>query len=299
MQLLLGSYDVWLCHTEFMRFNTGSYIPSASLIHGCDARVKVLLLAVYSVALFLVDLWIGIGLFALLLGTALALSKIPFRQYFGSIVPIYVIGLLAVTANSFSLDVDASMTPMGLEAVSAGIFSRWDAVALVGSFGFVPAGCARGCFFMLRIVLLSVASLVVVYTTTSTQLTNAFACFIRPLRVVKVPVDDIAMVLSLALRFIPVTSEEFGRIRDAQQARGAVLSEGSLLQRLRRWANVFVPLFVGLFRRADSLAIAMDARCYGTERIQRTSLENRKFSMTSAVQLFIGVVVLVTISITL
>lgn len=288
---------MWLCHTDSMRFNTGSYIPATSLIHGCDARVKVLLLAVYSAVLFLVDLWAGIGLCLLLLGIVLVLSKVSFRQYFGSIVPIYVIGFLAVIANSFSLDIDTSMAPMGLGAVSAGMFSSWDPVALVGSFGFVPAGCARGCFFMLRIVLLSVASLVVGYTTTSTQLTNAFACFMHPLRAVKVPVDDIAMVLSLALRFIPLTSEEFERIRDAQQARGAVLNEGSLLQRLRRWANVFVPLFVGLFRRADSLAIAMDARCYGAEQSQRTSLENRKFSMTSAAQLLIGAGVLVVISI--
>ena len=127
-------------------------------------------------------------------------------------------------------------------------------------------------------MLLVVASLTVTYTTTSTELTDALGFFLRPLKRLGVPTDDIAMVFSLALRFIPVTAEEFGRVHDAQWARGASFAEGSLWERLRAWQTVLIPLFVGLFRRADSLAVAMDARCYGAPDVERTSLAPRAFS---------------------
>jgi len=104
-------------------------------------------------------------------------------------------------------------------------------------------------------------------------------------------------VFSLALRFIPVTAEEFGRVHDAQWARGASFAEGSLWERLRAWQTVLIPLFVGLFRRADSLAVAMDARCYGAPDVERTSLAPRAFSGRSGLVLAVGLLACVVLAV--
>ncbi len=280
-----------LWHTSSMRLQVSSYISGTSPVHTCDARVKIVLLLAYSITLFLVGTWTGLGLCALAFAGAIATSGIAPRRFLGMLVPVYVIVAFTVLFNGFSFDAvqaAAAGAPAGLGNVSAGVFSSWPPVVLVGSFGFVPAGFARGCFFAVRIVLLVLGSLVVTYTTTSTELTNALGDFMRPLRKLKVPVDDVATVFSLALRFIPVTAEEFGRVHDAQMARGASFGEGSLWERLRAWQTVLIPLFVGLFRRADSLAIAMDARCYGAPGVERTSLEDRSFKARDIAALVAG-----------
>lgn len=280
-----------------MRIDVSSYIPGSSPVHACDARVKIVLLAAYSVTLFLVGTWTGLALCALVFVAVAASSGVPVRRFFALLVPVYVIAGFAVLFNGFALDVSQAApgaVPTVLGDSFSGAFASLPPVALAGSFGFVPAGFARGCFFAARIVLLVVASLVVTYTTTSTALTDALADFLRPLRRLRVPVDDIAMVFSLALRFIPVTAEEFGRVHDAQQARGAAFAEGGLWQRLRAWQTVLIPLFVGLFRRADALAAAMDARCYGAE-AGRTSLRDRRLTGGSVGVLVVGLAACVAI----
>ena len=283
-----------------MRINVSSYIPGTSPIHACDARVKIVLLAMYSVTLFLVDTWSGLVLCGALFAAAAVSSRIPLRRFFALLVPVYVLAAFAVVFNGFAFDVGqaapgAAPPVMGQEP---GLFGSLPPVALVGSFGLVPAGLARGCFFAVRIVLLVTASLVVTYTTTSTALTDALADFLRPLRRLRVPVDDIAMVFSLALRFIPVTAEEFGRVHDAQQARGASFSEGGLWERLRAWQTVLIPLFVGLFRRADALAVAMDARCYGAQP-HRTSLHDRRLAGRSLAVLAAGLALCIAVAVLL
>ncbi|MEG0665769.1 energy-coupling factor transporter transmembrane component T family protein [Gordonibacter sp.] len=281
-----------------MRIDVSSYIPGSSFVHTCDARVKIVLLAAFSATLFFVDTWVGLGLCAAVFAAVVVASGIRISRFFGMLVPVYVIAAFAVLFNGFSFDVSQVSGPVSsLGDVSAGVFAAWVPVPLVGSFGFVPAGFARGCFFAARIVLLVVGSLVVTYTTTSTQLTDALASFLRPLRRLRVPVDDIAMVFSLALRFIPVTAEEFGRVHDAQWARGAAFSEGGLWRRLRAWQTVLIPLFVGLFRRADVLAVAMDARCYGMSDDKRTSLARTRFSAKSAVAMVVGLVICIVLSV--
>lgn len=148
-----------------MRINVSSYIPGTSAVHACDARVKIVLLAAYSVTLFLVRSWMGLGLCALLFVTVAKVSRIPARRFFGLLVPVYVIVAFTVLFNGFSLDVGqaASAAPPALGDVSAGVLAAWEPVALIGSFGLVPAGLARGLFFAVRIVLLVVASLAVTY----------------------------------------------------------------------------------------------------------------------------------------
>lgn len=274
-----------------MQIRISTYIAGPSPVHACDARTKIALLAAYSVTLFLVQAWWALGACAAAFAILLAVSRIPVRKVFSLSAPLLVIAAFAVVFNSFSLDAGTAASPGGLGGVSAGVLAQADPVLISGTFGFVPAGFARGCFYAARIVLLVMASLLVSFTTTSTELTQAFSSFLRPLRAVRAPVDDIASVLSIALRFIPLVAEELGRIHDAQWSRCARFGEGGLVQRLRAWATVLVPLLVGMFRRADDLAVAMDARCYGMPGIRRTSLARKAFTAGDGVCLAVGLAV--------
>lgn len=289
-----------------MNINLNTYIAGQSPVHSCDARAKIVLLIAYSVTLFLVETWWALGVCALAFAALCAAGRIPPSRIGALSVPIVVIALFAMVANSFSFDaaaVQAGAQAMreevafgGVGDVSTGLLAQMSPVVLVGSFGFVPAGFERGCFYAVRILLLVAASLIVSFTTTSTQLTEAFSSFLRPLRVMRVPVDDVASVLSIALRFIPLVAEELGRIHDAQWARGAKFGEKGLVVRVRAWATVLVPLFVGMFRRADNLAVAMDARCYGAPGVCRTSLSHRKLGVDAALVTVAGLALCIVLS---
>lgn len=280
-----------------MNVNLNTYISGSTCVHAFDARAKIVLLVTYSVTLFLVETWWALGVCALLFVLLLALAKIGPGRVLGLSIPILVIALVAIAANSFSFDASAAQGTGSSGGVSAGLLADVLPVVLAGSFGFVPAGFARGCFYAVRIVLLVAASLAVSLTTSSTSLTEAFSSFLSPLRALRVPVDDIASVLSIALRFIPLVAEELGRIHDAQWSRGAKFGEGGLVVRLRAWTTVLVPLFVAMFRRADNLAIAMDARCYGCPGVRRTSLSRRKLSAKNAFAMLGGIVFLAVLAV--
>lgn len=195
------------------------------------------MLTVYSVSIFFLTTWLGLLVFAAAFIAALFASRADLRAVFKLGIAVYVIAAFTVIFNVF-VPVDG---------------------VLVASFeGFV-----RGCYFALRILLLVWASLILCLTTTPEALTRAFDSLLSPLRLLRVPVQDIATVLSIALRFIPLTVEEFFFVRDAQWSRGAPLGEGPALTRLKAYGAIFIPMFVAMFRRADRLALAMDARCYG------------------------------------
>lgn len=209
------------------------YIAGDSPVHRCDARLKIALLFAYSIALFAVGSWWGMGACALLLAGVIAISHLPLGTLNRMLVPVYVMAAFTVLFNAMG-------TP-GLE------------------------GLERGLFFAVRMVLLVAASFAVCLTTTSSALLEAFCFIIGPLRRFRVPVDDIALTLALSLRFIPVIEQEFLQIRAAQISRGGQ-SAGTLYRRLQIWGSAFSALFIGLFRHADALARAMDARCYGASR---------------------------------
>lgn len=270
-----------------MQFSVSIYIPGTTPIHRLDARVKLVLLLAYSITLFFVQTWTGLGVCVAVCLAAMLLAKIPPSRTFTLLVPVYVILAFTLAFNSFAFGVSHVAAGFGVGDVSAGVLAGASPVALFGSFGFVPEGFARGGFYALRIVFLVLASFVVCFTTTSNDLTDALNDFLKPLRALRVPTQDIAMMVSIALRFIPVTAEEFSQVRAAQWARGAAFSSGTLVERLRAWQTVLIPLFVGLFRRADNLAVAMEARCYGMGDV-RTELCPRRFSGASAMILVAG-----------
>ena len=255
-----------------------TYIEGTSVVHRTDARIKIVLLLVLSISVFLVQTWAALGLIALGMAVFLEQARLPFGRVVALSVPLLVVLAFVVLFNSFSLTIESASSASinGLAAVSAGFMTGWQPVVLWGSFGFVPEGFMRGLFYAVRILLILIASFVVTFTTTSNELCDAFVSFLKPLRVFRAPVDDIAMVLSIALRFIPLTATEFIRVKQAQTARGAGYEEGSLMRRIMSWQTVLIPLVVGMFRRAEALSDAMDARCYGAQ--ERTSLNRQTLS---------------------
>lgn len=236
-----------------MQLQTSAYIPGSSIVHACDARVKVMLLFGFTISLFWADSWVGQGLLAALCVASILLARIPVVRVLAMGIPVYVLAAFTVVFASINQQV----------------------------------GLGLGVFYGIRMILLVLASLAVVFTTTSSQLTDALQSFLRPLRVPKVPVDDFAMVACMALRFIPVMAQELCAVHDAQWSRGAPFADGSLLKRLSAWSSVFIPLFVGMFRRADKLSVAMDARCYGLG-VKRSVLRQPRMNVADVASLIGG-----------
>ena len=277
-----------------MPVNIATYNPRLTCVHEVDARVKIVLVLAYSIALFCVHSWWGIGLLGLIALVAAVLARLDIGQAARSMLPLVFILVMSLLVNSFVLDV-RSYDPAHMPgSVSVGIFAETPAIPLVGAFGFVPAGFVRGCYYVLRIVLLLIASLVLTTTTSSTEINQAIKSFLRPLERFGIPTHDIATVVSIALRFIPVSIDEFQQLRAAQTSRGADFDTGGLFTRIKSWASVFVPLFVGLYRRADTLALAMDARCYGTGKA--TELHAQSFSFKQKALLVAGLACCVTVA---
>lgn len=272
-----------------------SYIQRDSFVHACDARVKVLLLLAYSITLFCIETWTGMLFCALSLVAMWALSKIPFLRIAAMLAPLYAILACTLAFNSFSFDLSAPTVVNGIGSVSPGVFGDFDPIPLIGGFGFVPSGLGRGVYYVARIVLLALASLLLAFSTSAYDLMEAMRSFLSPLRRFHVPVDDLATVFSLALRFVPVLGEELSKIHGSQWSRGANFDQGGIKVRLSAWACALIPLFVGLFRRADRLAAAMEARCYGCSAL-RTHLTVKKFGAKEALLVAAGGILCVCVS---
>ena len=255
-----------------MQFNATTYRPLNTPIHRLDARVKIALVVVYSAALFFVDTWLGMAAFALMLAAMALVGRLDVARIAQQLVPVWAIVFVTIAANAFVFDVSVPAVSLGYQAPAW--MEGLAPLPLVGNFGISPAGLSRGCFFAFRIILLVGVSLVLTTTTSSTHISQALESFLSPLGKVGVPVRDVATIVSLAMRFIPVTIDEFHRVCMAHKARCAPLDAHKLLDKLRAWAAVFVPVLVALYRRADRLAHALEARCYGAGRATRLN-ENR------------------------
>lgn len=270
------------------------YIPGNSLVHRCDARVKLVLLLAISIGVFCVGHWVGLGLLAAFTAWAVIDARLDIKMLLKISIPVLAVLTFVIIFNSFVIDVAHVPAPTGLADVSAGFAAGMAPVALIGTFGFVPEGFVRGLFYVTRILIILWASFAVSFTTTSNALSGALISFMSPLRKLRFPVDDAAMVLTIAIRFIPLTAEEFMHIHAAQVSRGAGFEQGSAWKRMRSWVTVLVPLFVSMFRQADNLAIAMDARCYGAG--ERTRLDDARLTSASWVVLAVGVIAVVAIA---
>ncbi len=243
----------------------GQYFPGETVVHRLDPRTKIVLVVVYIVALFQAETWPGYG--AVLLATLLcmALSRIRPGVVFRGIKPMLFIIALTAALNIFY----TAGTP-----VLPGWSITWE-------------GIARAIQMMLRIVLLISGTFLLTYTTSPIALTDGLELLMNPLRRLHVPVHEITIMMSMALRFIPTLIAETDKIMSAQKARGADFETGSLFRRAKALLPILVPLFVSAFKRADELAIAMESRCYhGGE--GRTRMKQLRMKRRDALALALG-----------
>ena len=237
------------------------------MIHRMDVRLKIVLLALATIGVFWVGTLAGMLVCWALLLLLLVLSRVPAHAYCAFLPAALVFMLFPLLFNGFSLDVyatqDALFTYYG---AADDLLTDANPIALLGTFGVVPAGFVRGAVLGLRIFVLIYLSLLFTFTTEASAVVDAISWFLAPLAQVGVPVRDISLVFSLVLRFIPMIVQEFNTVAAAHRSRGAHLDDGPLFERMKAWGGVFIPLFVRLFHQADVLGCAMDARCYGALR---------------------------------
>ena len=264
-----------------MRPSLGTYIPGTSVVHTLDPRAKLTVAALAVVALFAVPTWPVLTAILAISLLAARIAGIPLRYSLRVLVPVAFIAAFTVAANALSVS----------EAARAAAHAAGVAVDL-GPLTLSLPGLARGLFFALRLAAMMLATTLVTLTTSPVALTDGMATMMRPTARLGVPVDDIATMLSIALRFIPTIIDEVDRIVTAQTARGARFDVGSPLTRARAWIPVIVPLFVQMFRRADTLALAMEARCYGSAtRTRLRTLEMRPSDVATMVVAFVALAV--------
>lgn len=225
------------------RMSLGQYYPGNSVIHTLDPRVKLLGLFLYLIPLFLISAFWWYLLLSLILVLIWWKSDVPAKMMLQAMKRVTVFLLITAVFCLFCTD--------GTELIK------------IGFLHITAEGIRRGVLLFWRLMLAVVASSMLTFTTTPEKLAEGLAKAMHPLAKIGVPVTDIAMIVTIALRFIPVLNEEAARIRKAQIARGTNFSEGNLVQRAGKLAAIFVPLFVSSVKRAQDLALAMDARCYG------------------------------------
>lgn len=220
----------------------GQYYATDSLLHRLDPRVKIAGTLLYIISLFLVHHYIGLVVAALIFGVMVRMSNVPFRFIVKGLKPIMMMLVFTALLHLFC-------TP------GKAIFS-------LGVLHITIEGVQKCIFLTVRLTLMMIGSSLMTLTTTPNQLTDGIEQMLRPLRKLHIPVHEFALMMSIALRFIPILMEELDKIMKAQLARGADFESGNFLHRLKNMLPILLPLFASAMRRANELAYAMDARCY-------------------------------------
>lgn len=220
----------------------GQYYPADSVIHKLDPRVKLFGTMVYIISLFCFQGVVAFGIATIFLVVVIKASKVPFKFMVKGLKAIMILLLITAVFNIF-------LTPGDV------IFSVW-------KLSITKQGLKSAVLMAIRLIYLILGTSIMTLTTTPNQLTDGLEKALHPLNKIKVPVHAIAMMMSIALRFIPILIEETDKIMKAQMARGADFESGNLIKKAKSMIPLLVPLFVSAFRRADDLAMAMEARCY-------------------------------------
>jgi len=243
----------------------GQYFPGNTVVHRLDPRTKIILVIVYIVALFNAYNWYSYALVAAVTLGCIAASRIKPKTIMKGLKPLIIVIVLTALLNLFY----TTGTP-----IVPGWIITWE-------------GLKKAVLLVARIIMLIAGTFLLTYTTSPIALTDGLEILLNPLKKIKVPVHEMSMMMSMALRFIPTLTEETDKIMSAQKARGADFETGSLLQRARALLPILVPLFVSSFRRADELAVAMESRCYhGGE--GRTRMKTLKYANRDLWALLLG-----------
>ncbi|MSR93205.1 energy-coupling factor transporter transmembrane protein EcfT [Clostridiaceae bacterium 68-1-5] len=238
----------------------GQYYPADSPLHRLDPRVKLVSTMLFLISLFLFRNIPGYLVATLFLWGIIRCSRVPFFYIVKGLKPVVMLLLITVLFNLF------------LSRQGEILFHWW-------IFTVTDEGLRTAVYMAVRLIYLIVGSSIMTFVTTPNELTDGIERLLSPLNKIRVPVHEIAMMMSIALRFIPILLEETDKIMKAQLARGADLENGNILQRAKNMIPILVPLFVSAFRRANDLAMAMEARCYrgGAGRTKMKPLQYRKW----------------------
>ncbi len=255
----------------------GQYFPGDTFIHRLDPRIKLIAVLLYIIALFSAKYFLTYGIMIAVLAISVVVSKVSLKTILKGVKPIFIIVIITGLLNLF-------YTP-GEPLVHFWIFT----ITKEGIFSAV--------FMIIRIIMLIIGTFLLTYTTSPILLTDGLEMLLSPLKKIKVPIHELSMMMSIALRFIPTLIEETDKIMSAQKARGADFETGSLLKRAKALLPLLVPLFISSFRRADELAIAMECRCYhggnGRTRLRQLKFVGRDYAtLFSGLALCAGVIVL-------
>lgn len=256
----------------------GQYFPGNSIIHRLDPRFKIIITILLVIMLFSGNSMLCIGIGAVYTIMAMILSQIPFRMFFKSVKPL--LPFLIITAM------------LNMLFVSSGeLLWKWKFIKVTSD------GINVSVFMIVRIVLLIMGSSILTYTTSPITLTDAIERLLSPLKRFKFPVHELAMMMSIALRFIPTLIEETDKIISAQKARGAEIDTGSFTARAKNLIAILVPLFISSFRRADELSTAMECRCYhggeGRTRLRQLKSAPRDYIALAVTVIFLAAVIVV------
>ena len=237
----------------------GQFFPGDTFIHRLDPRTKLIAVILYIVALFNAKGVITYAMVMAVLVLCILVSRVPFRSLTRGLKPIYIIVAFTAIMNLFF----TSGTPLGTGWLLSHITQE---------------GLRSAIYMILRIVMLIMGTFLLTYTTSPISLTDGLESLLSPLKKLRLPIHELAMMMSIALRFIPTLIEETDKIMSAQRARGADFESGNLMQRAKAMIPLLVPLFISAFRRADELAVAMECRCYrgGTGRTRLKVLRCEK-----------------------
>ena len=250
----------------------GQFFPGTSIIHRLDPRTKLILTFVYVVALFLCSNFFCFGFLFILLCLCVASSKIKLKLILRGLKPLVIVIAITAFVNIF-------FTPG-----KTVLFSIW-------KLNVTVEGLYNAAAMLVRIVMLITGTFMLTYTTSPLHLTDAMESLLGPLKRIKVPVHELSMMMSIALRFIPTLLEETDKIMGAQKARGADFENGNIMQKAKALLPLLIPLFVSAIRRADELAVAMESRCYnGGE--GRTKMKQLKYSGIDVGAYILGIAVL-------
>lgn len=253
----------------------GQYYPTESRIHRLDPRVKIVCTLLFLVSLFIQNSLLGYVIATLYLGVVIHLSKVPLKYIVKGLKPIVILLLFTVVMNLF-------LTRGG------------ETLAHFWIFTISENGLRTSVFMAVRLMYLVAGSSIMTFTTSPNGLTDGMEKLLHPLNRIGVPVHEVAMMMSIALRFIPILLEETDKIMKAQMARGADFESGNIIQRAKAMIPILVPLFVSAFRRANDLAMAMEARCYhGGE--GRTKMKPLRYKARDRVAYILTLVYLVAI----
>lgn len=238
----------------------GQYVPGDSFVHKLDPRIKIIISFIYVIDLFIVNNFKGYIFIVAFTLSAVLISKLKFKYIYKGVKPVLILILLTAILNIF-------------------MAGGKDLIFKYGIITIYREGVILAAFMVLRLLFLIIGTSLLTLTTSPIELTDGLEKLLNPLKKIGVPAHELAMMMTIALRFIPTLMDETDKIMKAQMARGAEFESGSIVKRAKNLIPILVPLFISSFRRADELAMAMEARCYrggeGRTRMKQLKLEKR------------------------